>query len=629
MIKLTKAQRKDRNRIEAWLNNEPFKENSRDKNPQVPDLSADDVLNTYVPQFISDGGKFYTPPAMAEELAEHLIIEDGMRILEPCAGIGNLLAPVTRLHPDSSVVIDAYELDEEACGIGRKLFPEVNWINSTPFDNLEAITGQYDLVLMNPPFGTKWGTYQGESMSEGRAKRSEHFFLELALRALKPGGTLLVIAPYNYLSGIPKKMKAWVTEFAGASEDLGKLEGDFRFTKITVRGWKIERSAAVIGQAAEEVQHQEEEAKAEARPEVETPPTEDAVPEPVLITFDRKEIEKALTVARDFTNRADTMPILTHVHLSATDAGCRVTATDLERTWTTLISSQGGTISRCVPLNTLLKEIKALHSDILTAELKFTGDWVEVNGRCRIVTVDGREFPVLPATTGTKVEISGLSDLLNRVLPAAGESDTRYTLNTVLVDLECGHIVATDGHRLHIDDIAAVAEGRKIMFPRKTAVLAAKHEVSGAFEIADNWVVMDLSGGQMFSRLVEGTYPAYDQVIPKENPIKVRFQGAELLKILEGALPLCRNDAVKITVNGRLEVATSNPDLGDYNWRMPCRSEGKGDEVLTVGLNAKYVIDAVKSFTTKENDEVTLELPEKPLAPCILNGKAVIMPMRI
>jgi DNA polymerase III subunit beta len=306
-----------------------------------------------------------------------------------------------------------------------------------------------------------------------------------------------------------------------------------------------------------------------------------------------------------------------------------VTATDLERTWTTLIPSQGGTVNKCIPLDTLLKEIKALHSDILTVELKFTGDWVEVNGRCRIVTVDGKEFPVLPSVTGTKVEISGFADLLKRVIPAAGESDTRYTLNTVLVDLEGGHIVATDGHRLHIDDIAAVAEGKKIMFPRKTALLVAKHAVSGSFEIADNWIVMDLAGGQMYSRLVEGTYPAYDQVIPKGNPIRVRFQGAELLKILEGALPLCRNDAVKITVNGRLEVATSNPDLGEYNWRMPCRSEGKGDEALTIGFNAKYVIAAVKSFTTKENDEVTLELTDKPLAACILNSKAVIMPMRI
>ena len=121
MIKLTKQQMKEKDQIAAWLDGKPFKKNSRDKDPQVPVLSVEDVLNTYTPQYISDGGKFYTPLLMSEEFVGHLNIFTGMQILDPCAGIGNLLFPVYA----NSVKIDAIELDEEACKIGSKLFPDV------------------------------------------------------------------------------------------------------------------------------------------------------------------------------------------------------------------------------------------------------------------------------------------------------------------------------------------------------------------------------------------------------------------------------------------------------------------------------------------------------------------------
>ena len=210
MVKLTKAQIKDRDRIEAWINGEPFKENSRDKHPQVPALNVGQVLETYVPLYISDGAKFYTPLEMGEYIWERIshIIEPGQRILEPCAGIGNLVALPYEYTIDGQIKQDmdvdedfeplriiAVELDQEAYKIGAKLFPDAEWIHGSAFEEVPAMFGTFDHVLMNPPFNITWATGSGAEMSGGLCKKSEHMFLYLAMQALKEAGMRTLSPP--------------------------------------------------------------------------------------------------------------------------------------------------------------------------------------------------------------------------------------------------------------------------------------------------------------------------------------------------------------------------------------------------------------------------------------------------
>src|SRR3990167_565582 len=140
MVKLTKAQMKDRARIEAWNKGEQFRENSRDKYPQIPHLTSEQVLETYVPLWISDCAKFYTPLEMGRLLIDghYIPAEPGYRILEPCSGIGNLIYHVYDRIEDGAIV-DAYDLDDEAVKVGQKMFPAVNWFHATPFDNWQEI----------------------------------------------------------------------------------------------------------------------------------------------------------------------------------------------------------------------------------------------------------------------------------------------------------------------------------------------------------------------------------------------------------------------------------------------------------------------------------------------------------
>lgn len=94
---------------------------------------------------------------------------------------------------------------------------------------------------MNPPFGTQRGTYPGQEMCQGRCSKSEHVFLELAVRACKPGGQIGVIAPYNYCDRLPKRLKRWLEDKAEMVYDLRELPGEFVLSSISVHGFIFRR----------------------------------------------------------------------------------------------------------------------------------------------------------------------------------------------------------------------------------------------------------------------------------------------------------------------------------------------------------------------------------------------------
>ncbi|MGD9101021.1 MAG: hypothetical protein PVF45_11120 [Anaerolineae bacterium] len=239
--KLTKRQRKDRDRVLAWLDGEPFKENSRAR-AFVPDLGTLDVLDQYVPPDVTGAGQFFTPLETAQALVDGCGFEltSGMKVLDPCAGVGHLFRPF-RHYAGDGVVFDAFEMEEECARIGAKLFPWVDWFCAIPFDAPSLIEGVYDLVVMNPPFGTRRGMAPGDRMCEGRCSRSEHIFLELAVRALKPDGHALILAPYNYLDRLPKAARKWVDERVRLVRSFGPLPGVFKMTKVKVHAFYFRR----------------------------------------------------------------------------------------------------------------------------------------------------------------------------------------------------------------------------------------------------------------------------------------------------------------------------------------------------------------------------------------------------
>lgn len=238
MRKMTKAQCKNNDRIMAWLNNKPFRENSRAK-AEVPVLDILDVLEQYTPPDVTGAGQFFTPLEMGEALIGYMDIPwyngEGARILDPCAGIGHLLYPIARHLPDAQIV--AVEIEEVCVKIGQRLFPNIEWHWEIPFEMVEAMENSYDIVVLNPPFNTRRGMYPGEEMCNGLCTKSEHIFLAFAAHVLKPGGQVGIIAPYNYIDRFPKAFSRWIDSQLLLEHTWGPLPGEFACSSIQVHGY--------------------------------------------------------------------------------------------------------------------------------------------------------------------------------------------------------------------------------------------------------------------------------------------------------------------------------------------------------------------------------------------------------
>lgn len=130
--------------------------------------------------------------------------------------------------------------------------------------------------------------------------------------------------------------------------------------------------------------------------------------------------------------------------------------------------------------------------------------------------------------------------------------------------------------------------------------------------------------GEMLVRAIEGTFPKWHDVIPKNNPVKITFKASDFLQNMEGALPLTHDsNTVTLKVNGAMIIETNSPDRGTYKWHIPCKATGKKGEI-DIRFNAKYLIDALKSY---DIPEAVIEMAEA-ISPALVNKKAVVMPMR-
>ena len=348
-----------------------------------------------------------------------------------------------------------------------------------------------------------------------------------------------------------------------------------------------------------------------------------------VITLNRKEVEETLKVSRDFLPKGYvTVPSLACVHMVARGDKLAIETTDLDKAYTREIWYKGAEIDTCVNLIILEAEIKALEPDIGEVELHLTKKTISVNGRCEIPTTSPDEFPKIMKAVkdGTEISIKDLPDKLKRVLKAAAEGELRAS-DRVFLDVKKGRMVSNDGRRLHMDDIPTMAYSGQILLPVKSAELIAKHKDVEVITIGKNRISLELAGGTMVSQLVEGEYPAYEAVIPVDLPVKVSFDGVEFLNLMKGVAPITTQEyqLVKLTINGRLDVEMKNPEHGHYKWHMPCESEGKGKGDFVIGFNARYLIDAVSAY---KQPLVTMEMKDKNTA-CLINSKAVIMPMNV
>jgi DNA polymerase-3 subunit beta len=340
-------------------------------------------------------------------------------------------------------------------------------------------------------------------------------------------------------------------------------------------------------------------------------------------------------------------PVLQCLKLVAQDNALTIAATDLEvavryRDEQVQIDQEGEAL---LPAEKLRDIVRESIDDALSIEV--TGETASIRGQdshFKIFTQKTAEFPPIPDFEGhADVEIPGgaLKQLIGQTLFAAAKESTRYAFNGVLIVVKAKKIslVSTDGRRLAMargelgGGDSLDKDGKKAIVPSKALGLIEKliddpQEMVG-IQIKENQIIFHTASATLTSNLVEGQFPPYEDVIPKDADKKMSAATADLLSAVKRAALLTTEESkgVRMAFNKKGLVLTSrSPESGEATVNFPCKFEG-GD--VEIGFNPQFLADALRVVDT---DEISLEITA-PNRPGLLKGGPnflyVIMPVNL
>jgi len=370
------------------------------------------------------------------------------------------------------------------------------------------------------------------------------------------------------------------------------------------------------------------------------------------LRVEKNELQQGLYLTQGVVEKRNTLPILANVLIESTATEIVLTATDLEigvrKTCKGKVTRPGSVTLNARKLYEIVRELPA---DDLVLRSGDSGS-VEVIGgksRYRMVSMDPKEFPSIPASTpvakkGAVVMTLGvgvLEEMIEKTLFAVSTDETRLSLGGVFIEsAEKSQVrmVATDGHRLSLveREVPGVEVRPGVILPRK-GLVETKRLLEGldgevTFSIARNLARVEREGVELFMRLIEGEFPDYRQVIPKDITRRVRVEREALFGALRRVSILSseRFRGVKLRLQaGMLEVLTTNPDIGEASEEIEVDYAG---EDFTIGFNARYLLDVLGIAGVSGSVEIGLS---DEVSPGILRLEEddgysyVVMPMRL
>lgn len=363
------------------------------------------------------------------------------------------------------------------------------------------------------------------------------------------------------------------------------------------------------------------------------------------IHLSREELLKPLSHVAGVVERRQTLPILSNVLLRTQGGQLQLTGTDLEIELVAqirLAAKEEGAVT--VPARKLYDICRALPAQA-ELEIAADGDKVKVrSGRSRftLATLPAGEFPsVEGGEWQERVEISQqeLKRLLERTHFCMAHQDVRYYLNGLLLELQGAHLraVATDGHRMAISDVGLRSEAgsRQAIVPRKGVLEISRFlgpsEDPATISLSANHVRVSVGDMTLTSKLIDGRFPDYQQVLPASYRRTVRVDRSELREALGRAAILANEKyrGVRLSVApGVLTLTAHNPEQEEAQEELSIDYEG---EELEIGFNVTYVVEALGGLESKEI-ELGINDSHSSCALQASDEKAtqyIVMPMRL
>ena len=345
--------------------------------------------------------------------------------------------------------------------------------------------------------------------------------------------------------------------------------------------------------------------------------------------------------------RRHTLPILANVLIRKTGSSLQFTTSDLEiqiRT-TAELGGDTGDFTTTVGARKLIDILRTMPAD-QSVVLESSQNKVILKGgksKFTLQTMPAEDFPVVQESPGFgpafSVPQKTLKDLLGQVSFAMAVHDIRYYLNGILFVAEGKQLslVATDGHRLAFASALLDVEvpRQEVILPRKTVIEMQRllNDAEGAIEMqfANNQAKFAFEGMEFVTKLVEGKFPDYNRVIPKNHKNSITLGRVALLATLQRTAILTSDKFKGVRLNiepGTLRVASNNAEQEEAVDELDIDYAG---DSIEIGFNVTYLIDALSNM---EQEMVKLEISDGNSSalftiPDNATFKYVVMPMRI
>lgn len=369
-------------------------------------------------------------------------------------------------------------------------------------------------------------------------------------------------------------------------------------------------------------------------------------------TIAKERFNELLYLTSTIVEKRNTMPILANVKLTADADRLKIAATDLE------VSLVGEAEAKVKTPGSITVDAKVLHDIVrelpsqdvsLTVSKKQRLEIECGQSRFRINATAAEEFPSVAGVelkNPMSVEAQKFYAMFDKTSFAVSTDETRYNINGVYVESiegpfgagkPCLRFVATDGHRLAMIDRLAdgVSLPQSVIIPRKGIQEIKKvlegNEGAAKIGISEGFFTVESGAVRLGVRLVDGQFPDYKQVIPKEQTTKVEVSRSELLSAVKrvALVTTDKTRAVKCKLNsGTLVVSSQSQEYGEASDTIEVQQDG---EDLTIGFSSRYVIDLLNAMSGSET--ITIRFKGE-LGPGLFSGNSdehytcIVMPMR-
>lgn len=362
------------------------------------------------------------------------------------------------------------------------------------------------------------------------------------------------------------------------------------------------------------------------------------------IKVSQNSLAKCINIVQKGISSKTTLPILSGILLEAKDNKLNLVGTDLELGIESSVDcdvlEEGSIVITSRIFGEIIKKLPSLPIE-LTVDEDNSIHIVCGNSSFNIIGQPSAEYPQLPEIDNDisfEIPKDLLKNMIRQTVFATAQDETRPILTGALLEVKEGSasLVALDGYRLALKNVNVdCMNSIKAVIPGKTL-----NEVNKILEdddsnvkimVASSQILFDLGNTIIISRLLEGSFLNYKDIVRNEYKSKARVKTRDIQESIERASLLARegrNNLIKFDIIDDKMIITSNSEIGDVHEEIPIKLEG---EDIKIAFNSKYILDGLKVI---DSEEIVLNFVSN-VNPCIINPNEdnnytyLILPVRL